>query len=79
MEINQDVKSADSNIKFSSAVQMLASEYQFTRIEQDEILTNGKAIDKFLETALNVNNNVYGDIRNKTAYMRTALKEFLNR
>ena len=79
MDINQDVKSADSNIKFSSAVQMLATEYQFTRIEQDEILTNGKAIDKFLETALNVNNNVYGDIRNKTAYMRTALKEFLNR
>jgi hypothetical protein len=79
MEINHDINTADSNIKFSSAVQILASEYQFSRIEQDEILTNGKAIDKFLETALNVNNNVYGDIRNKTAYMRTALKEFLNR
>lgn len=79
MEINQEVKTADHNTKFNSAVQILASEYQFTAIERDEILTNNKAIDKFLETALNVNNNVYGDIRNKTAYMRTALKEFLNR
>lgn len=78
MEINHDVNTADSNTKITNAIQILASEYQFTRIEQDVILTNGKAIDKFLETALNVNNGVYGDVRNKTAYMRTALKDFLN-
>ena len=78
MQINHDVNTADSNTKITNAIQILASEYQFTRIEHDIILTNGKAIDKFLETALNVNNGVYGDIRNKTAYMRTALKDFLN-
>lgn len=79
MEIKDDVSNADNNTKFSSTVALMAKEYQFTRVEQDEILTNGKAIDKFLETAININNNVYGDIRNKTAYMRTALKEFLNK
>lgn len=78
MEVNKAIDQADNNTKFSKAVQMLASEYQFTAIERDEILTKGTAIEKFLETALNINNGVYGEIRNKTAYMRTALKEFLN-
>lgn len=79
MEIKDEVNTADNNSKFNAAVTLITTEYQFTAVERDEILTNNKAIDKFLETAININNNVYGDIRNKTAYMRTALKEFLNK